>query len=115
MMIVLIAPVYDGAGNVRIHALADSGLDALSRRVTRRATIDGGAWIDDFGFSDGDRTFSVKAHLDVKSFEQVRGYVRAYDRLLLCTADGVFRGAIEDVSRRDVAEFNFLVEERVDG
>lgn len=95
--IVLAAPVYDPAGWLELRTVDRSGSDtaALSRRVTRTATLDGGASVNDAGYSPADRTvlLNLDPTTDADTVEAVRRLLRIYSTLLLSMRDGLFYAA----------------------
>jgi adenylylsulfate kinase-like enzyme len=52
--------VWDAQGYIEIYALDSQTVGDLRRRGNRVATLDGGAVINDAGFSDADRTFEIR-------------------------------------------------------
>lgn len=116
-MIVIKPKVFFPAGNVLINELlADTDLGGVSRRITRRPTIDGGAYIDDFGFSEGDRTIRVGADsLSLADYDKVKTLIRLFGSLELITLEGVFEGAIQMANNGEQFEMTFLVKGRLDG
>lgn len=87
--------VMDPDGHVTIDALPDSDLASHTRRVNRVATLDGGAAINDFGFSHADRTFVVVWLPNPRIDAAVGRLVRLYSRLIVSMRDGVYLCAIE--------------------
>lgn len=116
-MIVIKPKVFFPSGNVLINEReAETDLGGVSRRISRRATIDGGAFIDDFGFSEGDRTVRVVANsLSVASYEQIKILIRLFGSVELITLEGVFEGSIQVANNGEKFEMTFLVKERLDG
>ncbi len=113
-MIVLIPPVYEPDGVVRLREdVGASRFGDYTRRVSRRPTIDGGAWIDDFGFSAGDLIFQVVCKNPTQAeFERLKRWVRHYSRMLIVTRDGVFYGSLGALVLSDELSFNFTVEKQ---
>lgn len=68
-----------------------------SARVSRSATLDGGCVIDHQGFSDGDRTFDVRAKLTQEQADIIWELFRTATFLNLATAEGFFYGVIESM------------------
>lgn len=116
-MIVIKPKVFFPAGNMLINERqADTDLGGVSRRITRRPTIDGGAFIDDFGFSEGDRTIRVLAdQLILADYEKVKNLIRLFGSVELITLEGVFEGAIQVANNVEQFEMTFLVKGRLDG
>ena len=116
-MIVIKPKVYFAAGNVVINErAAETDLGGVVRRLNRRPTIDGGVFIDDFGFSDGDRTIRVVADaLSPSDYERVKTFVRLFGLVDLLTDEGVFEGGIQVANNGEKFEMTFLVKGRIDG
>lgn len=109
-MITLRVPEYDVRGNIKINELADSKLIDSTRRVNRRATIDGGVFLDDLGFSHGDRTFEIKATETRQGSERIREFQQRYRTYECVTSEGVFVGTISDIrSKEGILALKFLV------
>lgn len=96
-MIGVAAPVYDPFGWFVMHNPDGKGSDtaALSRRVTRTATLDGGAVVNDQGYSPADRTIDVQFDADTSEdvVEGIRRLVRLYSSVVLTMADGCFNAS----------------------
>lgn len=91
-MIVISTIDYDIEGAVQINPLPNSGNEgAITRRVNRVATLDGGAALNDGGFSEADKDFVYtwktisKAHTD-----QIERLQRLYPKFHLSNSKGVF-------------------------
>jgi len=66
------------------------------RRVNRIATLDGGVAVNDFGFTDADRTIDVVWQPKTVALERaVDRLVQLYDRIRVATRSGVFLAAPE--------------------
>ena len=115
-MITISAPSYALTGTVVLQEeLNNSDLRTVTRRVSRSQTLDGGAVIDDAGFSDGDRTivFSIRQCTEIQ-YTTLEQFVELYERLLLATVDGVFYGSIEQMSvRGGKVQIRFLAESKL--
>lgn len=66
-------------------------------RVSRYATLDGGSVIDHQGFSDGDRTFDIRASMSADEAELLWSMFRSQTYLNISTRDGFFYGVIESM------------------
>jgi hypothetical protein len=85
---------YDPFANLELELNAvGEGLLDRGRRITRTATIDGGAVVDDFGLSHADRTWTVRARATKLQAETLRYLVEAYGEVRAVTREGVFRVA----------------------
>ena len=82
-------------------------------RVIRSATLDGGAVIENLGFSNGDRTITIVTEQDEVILEKIKSLIVDELFLLVSTRDGVFYGAAESlVADRGQITLNFLVKEK---
>jgi hypothetical protein len=96
MLTVLSAIEFDPTGVVQIDALPASKLGDTARRVNRIATLDGGAVVNDFGFSDSDRTIDVAWSTGDAAFEAaIVRLVETYRDLQIATRHGVYRASPE--------------------
>jgi hypothetical protein len=93
---VLSTTIFDPEGFVALDVLPESALDERRRRVNRVATLDGAAAFNDFGFSDADRTFTLRwVPTDAATEAAIDRLVQTYPRLLLAVPGGVFLVAPE--------------------
>lgn len=60
MRVTLTAQQFDLAGAVALDCLPDQTSGDVARRVSRVATLDGGAAFNDFGYSEADRTIELR-------------------------------------------------------
>jgi hypothetical protein len=112
-MIVIKMPEYNAGGNISIKDLASSVLETSTRRVSRRATIDGGVYMDDLGFSHGDRTFEIKTKASKISSDRLHQLQRNYSIYECVTNEGIFFGAISSITTRDnILTLQFLVKNK---
>ena len=87
--------VFDPDGYIELMCGEDAPSD-VRRRVNRVATLDGGAAINDFGFSHADRTISLRWTVTQRATEAaVDRLVQTYSRLAVSTRAGVFLSAPE--------------------
>lgn len=96
MRVMLTTTTVDPAGVVALECLADQNSGEMRRRVSRVATLDGGAVFNDGGYSEADRTILLR--WVPKSAEQeaaVARLVELYARLQVSMPRGVFLVAIE--------------------
>lgn len=112
-MIVIQQPEYSVLGNIAMHETADSKLQDTSRRVTRKATIDGGVHIDDLGFSHGDRTFEIRVVNSVDLERKIDLLMQNFTLYHCLTLDGIFSGVIQRKTVQDnIMTITFLVKEK---
>lgn len=110
------APLFDLEGHVILTNVDSGGLADFERRNNRIATLDGGAVITDFGYSDADRTLDIRwpAH-DRDTVDTVRRLAKSYSRLIVATEEGCFIGAPGPFSLSDdEAQIQILIEKRID-
>lgn len=82
---------FDPAGAVALVCVPSTNTGDVRRRMSRIATLDGSATLNDFGFSEADRTIELEWPITSQAREaKVARLVRLYSRLLLCTAEGVW-------------------------
>jgi len=116
MMLFITAPEFDLNGLVTVNNVDPRGLADFSRRVSRTATLDGEAEINDFGYSDADRVLSIEWTPSSKDqVENVIRMVKAYGRLIVAFEEGCFIGAPENYSETtESIRLVVLVERRID-
>lgn len=99
---------FDPDGAVTIDLLPSTEANTLRRRVNRIATLDGGAVVNDFGYSEADRTITLRWRPSSAAHEaSIARLLRLYSRLHVSTADGVFLVAPESYEPR--AEESLMV------
>lgn len=69
------------------------------RRVTRTATLDGGAIVYDTGYAAADREMVISTHLEY--LQWLRRMSQLYSKVTLTTEEGAFRGVPERFRIRD--------------
>ncbi|MBT8085974.1 MAG: hypothetical protein KJN72_12165 [Woeseia sp.] len=99
-MITLGATVFDLEGFVVIpdsEIDPNSDIENGSRRVTRTATLDGGAAVVDTGFSHSDRQLLVTLPNPTRSlFDAIAHLCQLYPEITVTTIEGAFVAVIED-------------------
>lgn len=115
MILTINAPQFDIDGHVIAEGVDPAGLDGFSRRVSRVATLDGGAAINDFGYSVADRTLTITWRpRNLAQVENIRRMVQSYGRLIVSFSDGCFLGAPEQFTPNDDnISLTVLIEERL--
>lgn len=103
MLAVVCAPVYDPLGYLELQVAADvTASEGTARRISRIATLDGGAVLNDAGYSDADRVFELRfTPPDRAQRDAVARLLRMYGQLVVSTDAGVFRAAPERLLQRD--------------
>lgn len=83
-------------GDIVIYETPDSKLLDLQPRISRVATLDGGAVLTHSGFAHGDRTLAIKA-TDISEADaaKLRSLVENETLLYFSLSDGFFSGMIQ--------------------
>jgi hypothetical protein len=113
--IVLSSRVFDLDGFVALNVQADSQMFDKVRRVSRSATLDGGAFITDFGYTDSDRTLTFNVNrLSRDDIVAVERLMRTYSEIGVSTYDGFYVGTMSGTSiRNGRMVLTILVKERL--
>lgn len=102
----------DADGMIKFRPNVKSDFKTASLRASRSATLDGGAVIDNQGFSNGDRIFNIIADLDFTDSFKIWEWFTDAEFLQMATEDGVFYGLIDQCKLDNgQANFRFLVQE----
>lgn len=112
----LCAAVFDPDGDLLIPATADSELSAVTRRVSRTATLDGEAELEDLGYTASDSELRVVFKLSDATFEnKLLRLIQIYPLLTIATRYGCFLGVVDDYQPRGQggATFRFLVKRQL--
>lgn len=87
---------YDPFGVVELDCIPTQTTGEVRRRMNRVATLDGGAVVNDYGFTDADRVIELRwAPTSVAVEANVERLVRTYNRLIVSTPAGVWLTAPE--------------------
>lgn len=89
MLISLCAREFDFEGAVQLDVVSPD-LGDMKRRGNRIATLDGGAAINDFGYSPADRTFTFRWQVSISQDEKIRRLIELHQRLSVAVREGVF-------------------------
>ena len=97
MLATLSTREFDPDGYVQLQVTFESALGGdRTRRVDRITTLDGGAVLNDFGYSDGDRTIELRwRHVSKAQEQAVERLLRTYPTLCVALPDGAFLAAPE--------------------
>lgn len=102
MRCTLSTPTFDLDGFVELLLDSPAEPSETRRRVNRIATLDGGVVLNDFGFTDADRSLllswqptSRQEHLDIEHL------VQTYPQLQVSIASGVYLAAPEVYQQGD--------------
>ena len=72
-------------------------IDDVKRRVSRTATLDGGATTVDLGYSDSDRSFTLITK-NVLAATEIREKARTHSNFTLSVKSGFFRCTLEKIT-----------------
>jgi hypothetical protein len=97
MLVTISSPIADPLGHVRLDVSFESSLGGdVVRRVNRVPTLDGGAVVNDFGYSDADRTIDLAWMPTSRAVEDaVVRMLQLYEQIHVSTPAGFFRAAPE--------------------
>lgn len=114
-MISLTSVNFDTAGDFILDFdEVKSKIDLTSRRVSRTATLDGGALFVDNGYSPSDATFSIVLSNSTQDLrDSLNRLVQLHSQLLICFRDGAFTGTISNIAEKNVITLTFLVNQQV--
>lgn len=102
------------SGAMVIHERRTSSLKQYRPRVSRTATLDGGAVIVHGGFSHGDRTLNVQADMSRTQVDALIALVQTETLLNISLPDGFFSGSIDNISADAIpAQFSILLKEKL--
>ena len=102
MLATISTQVWDAQGYIELDVLPGQTVGETRRRMNRVATLDGGAVVNDSGFSEADRTIDLKWKPSVEALEVlVDRLVRFYGRLNVSTRSGFYETAVEAYTPSD--------------
>ena len=114
-MSTIITPVsFDPAGALVIRHAHDSDLGDHARRVSRVGTMDGGVAVNDFGFSEGDRTVVIRWRCTEAQEARAQAILETHQLVRLTMRRGCFE-AVPQRFRMDGmdAAFTLLITRRL--
>lgn len=96
MLTCLSTLTFDLDGFIEVATSDKMNSGDTKRRVNRIATLDGGVAVNDFGFTDADRTINMVWQPASRAVDEaIDRLVQTYDRLHVSTRAGVFLAAPE--------------------
>lgn len=114
MQVYICAQLFDPDGVVSIDALPFTDQGDTRRRANRVATLDGGAAINDFGYSEADRTIELRwSKISSEDERNLDRIVRVHPRVTLSTRQGVYLCVPESYSPGRQARLVLLVIEKL--
>lgn len=115
MKMSLCSSLFDSSGGHLIDVdVSKSDFSTLSRRVSRTATLDGGALIVDNGYSVSDATFSISVP-DLSSVGRLAllATLQRHSLLTLSCKIGCYSGVVERVDEAQGFKISFLVKSQL--
>ncbi|GAB5451838.1 MAG: hypothetical protein Hals2KO_21660 [Halioglobus sp.] len=113
MFIALSTPTYDLDGSLLLEPLPSSDFGTLQRRGNKVPTLDAGVAVQDFGYTDADREFTVDLRVSPAQSNQLRELVRLYPRIYAATPEGFFEVIPSYAPRIDGATLTLSVTEKL--
>lgn len=115
MLLSINSSLYDIFGHILLNINPiSSRLNTISRRVSRTATLDGGALIVDNGYSPADATLNIVPAMLTKTDRDIlRRLATQHSSLILCTHDGAFSGVISNITENREMIIYFLVQSQL--
>jgi hypothetical protein len=99
MQVGISSHTYDLEGSFLLEILpGQSKLTDFERRVERTATLDGGAAVNDGGFSHGDRTIILACEPGEETAEALQQFFQDYANCVLTLSDGCFDAYFQDLT-----------------
>ena len=96
MINVISAREFDPTGWIELHVTQPSETGEVRRRINRVATLDGGAVVNDSGFSHSDRTIDLAWQPTSAASEALIEYmISTYPQINVSTRAGFFRAVPE--------------------
>lgn len=115
MIISLCSYLFDYSGDHRLRVdMSKSDFSLLSRRVSRTATLDGGALIVDNGYSVSDATYIISVpDLSADNGSSLRATLQRHSLMVLSCKHGCFLGVVEQVDESQGFKIRFLVKSQL--
>lgn len=102
MLTTLSTQVWDAQGYIELDVLPTQTDGETRRRMNRVATLDGGAVVNDAGYSEADRTLDLRWTPKTRATDLlVERLVRFYARVNVSTRSGVYETAVEAYTPSD--------------
>jgi hypothetical protein len=111
MLNIVASYVADPAGYVELDVSNENTSGATRRRVSRIATLDGGAVFNDAGFSEADRTIELNWRSVSKTIDDaIDRLVQTYTRVTVVTREGAYLASPESfVAGRPDSRLTLLI------
>jgi len=117
MIVSFCSALFDYVGDHLLDIdMNNSNLSALSRRVSRTATLDGGALIVDNGYAASDATFVLSvANITPEQHAALSATIKRHSQLTLSCIAGCFTGVVDNVDESQGFKIRFLVKSQANG
>ncbi|GHA85460.1 hypothetical protein [Modicisalibacter luteus] len=97
----LAALTFDPEGALLVPWRDGTETDSISRRITRTATLDGGAAISNRGYSPADRTITLSLDgLPLALVDRARRLLRLHGNLTVSLREGTFAGVPSEYNEK---------------
>lgn len=115
MIVSICSQLFDYAGDFLIQIdQFDSDLSHISRRISRTATLDGGAIIVDNGYSAGDATFNIVIRdIDSATRLALMAMIKRHSAIIVSVKENIFVGAVQTLDDKDKMKIRFLVKQQL--
>lgn len=112
MRVFLSTVLFDIDGSFSFEVLPGTQIGKVSRRISRVATLDGGADFTDFGESQADLTHVLLFRLpSLKEWLSLKLAVSLHSRFIFSCDEGIWSGAISLIAENNgIYTLTFLVE-----
>lgn len=117
MIVSLCSRKFDILGAELLRITGDSELDSIERRVSRTATLDGGAVLLDSGYAEADRTLTLQAQVSTDAHDNLQRLVSQHPEFTLSFRGGCYLGAVQryQLQPNNIARLTFLVTRKLSG
>ena len=115
MNVTISSLTFDPVGFVTIPALASSDFGETKRRMSRVATLDGGAAFNDFGFSEADKTMVVEWAYSPAIDDAIEYMAQTYAVVNVATPRGLWQAAIETYSKTQPSRITLMPVAKIAG
>jgi len=115
VIISICSKLFDYAGDflLSIQEL-ESDLSYISRRISRSATLNGGAIIVDNGYAPSDATFTIVIR-DIDNVTRLRliTMIKRHSAISVSIKENIFSGVVENLTDKDSMKIRFLVNQQL--
>lgn len=113
--VVITTLLFDQRGPVSINLdWSQSKLNTITRRITRTATLDGGAVIIDNGYSPSDATLEFYPfNISKVNLDNIKALTKYHSQIIIDSEYGCFLGTIKTVDDQPRIKITFLIKEQL--